>query len=269
MVVIVKISPITKLIVKTMKNLNVDRMPDVWSLSQDEFIEKYGEYDDDKSLSKIFYSSYYGDGCISKFDPEFPDMSHISVEDRPSVLFYKGHVEVLSDLSINVAVVGSREPVIDTVHNFPDILSNIAKNGYNIVSGLSIGSNTEAHSIAVRLEKPTIAVVSTHLAKVYPHANLELSEEITKHGIIVSEYCTSDDTKEQFNARLVKRSELIASLSDKVILSQSERKFEAKDTCYKAIEIGKPVYVLSPLGFVENWDLNNDLLIKGYAKIIN
>lgn len=270
-----KISNITKLLVSTLKGLDKDSLPEVWDMDaqafSDKYLDQYGNFDE---LSKVFNTTYYGHGCVSKFDPEFPDLSHVPVKERPSVLFYKGDITLLSNRDTCVAMIGSRgnKGVIDkdVETRFTNVANVASENGYTIVSGLAIGSDTVAHKAAVASGKPTVAVLSTELTKVYPAVNKGFADEIVKSGgLLVSEYFTpAREDRREFITRLVARDRLQAAFSSKVVLSYSTTKGGSRHACNHATSYNVPVFVLKAPNMTSAFGLNNLLVSEGRAKVI-
>ena len=117
--------------------------------------KKYQNISDDDILDanaaarRIISNSERNDiGLISFYDPEFPEILKSCTDengklDPPLLLYYRGDISVLK--KPGVAVIGTREPTPNGVKAGEYFASEIAKRGYNIVSGLAIGCDTTGH----------------------------------------------------------------------------------------------------------------------------
>ncbi len=85
-----------------------------------------------------------------------------------------------------VAVVGSREPTKKGVARCRRMVSHLVEDGYTIVSGLAKGIDTIAHTTALKMNAPTIAVIGTPICEVYPKENAELQERLASDYCVVS-----------------------------------------------------------------------------------
>lgn len=107
----------------------------------------------------------------------------------PPVLFSQGSIQAFNQ-DKTVAIIGSRQ-----VTEYGRILGQhlaerLASDGYAVVSGLSIGSDTAGHEGALNAGGVTVALLPTPLGSpVYPSQNRELAERIlSRGGALMSEY---------------------------------------------------------------------------------
>lgn len=137
----------------------------------------------------------------------------------PPILFCKGDLSILNAEKA-VAIVGTRNPTdfgSQMAHRLAGLLSS---DGYVIVSGLAIGSDTAGHEGALDAGGKTIAILPTPLdAPVYPRSNQELANRIIQNGgALVSEYAPGIQLGDrQLVSNLVARDEWQSGLSDGVI----------------------------------------------------
>ncbi len=108
------------------------------------------------------------------------------ISDPPVVLYAKGQLNVLD--SIQLAVVGSRNPTITGIENARNFSRALAGYGVTIVSGLALGVDAEAHMGCLEAKGKTIAVLGTGINCIYPRRHLKLANEITENGLILSEF---------------------------------------------------------------------------------
>ena len=120
--------------------------------------------------------------------------------DAPCLLFGRGDPSVLTKPAI--AIVGSRQPSLDSCSLAEHFGHDLARAGFVIVSGLASGIDTAAHRGAIKAGGQTIAVVATGIDTTYPRSNRSLCEEIVKNGAVVSQFLpTSAPKKHHFPRR--------------------------------------------------------------------
>jgi DNA processing protein len=119
-------------------------------------------------------------------DPEYPALLK-QIYDPPSVLWYKGNPDVLSEPGI--AVVGTRNTSAYGRKITKKLVHDLVNAGLCINSGLALGIDTAAHSAALEAEGKTAAVLGSGIDWVYPSENRNLANAIVKSGgIVLTEY---------------------------------------------------------------------------------
>lgn len=115
----------------------------------------------------------------------YPHAYH-NIHSPPLVLFLKGNNAILQQKGI--AAIGSRYPS-EWAQNQQEYIHHIIDNGYLIISGLALGCDTIAHRVALQKNSPTISILPSGLANIYPGQNRRLAQQIiTSGGCLISEY---------------------------------------------------------------------------------
>ena len=123
---------------------------------------------------------------IAYTDGDYPE-NFKRLDTPPLYFFYKGNQEALYQKGI--AVIGTREVTGYTREVGKHIGQYIAKKGFNVISGLALGSDAAGHQGCLDAGGTTIAIVSTPLDQVYPRQNTQLQNEILDNGgCVISEY---------------------------------------------------------------------------------
>ena len=126
-----------------------------------------------------------------------------------------------------------------------------------IVSGLADGTDSYAHTLALKNNIPTIAVLWFWILKGYTSQSRSLLEKIEKNWLILSEFRLNQEwTKWTFP----QRNRIIAWLSDFVFVPQAAEKSWTLITINKAIEYWIEVYALFSNYFDEFWKWTNKLI---------
>src|SRR6056297_270302 len=153
---------------------------------------------------------------------------------------YSLHLKGRSDLFKNkiVAIVGSRKSSAygnEVAYKVGKILSN---HGYTVISGLAKGIDTYAHKGALEGNGSTIAVIGSGIDYIYPKENTKLFLDITKKGLIISEFYLG--TK-PINYNFPRRNRIISGLCDFLIVIEATHKSGSLITVNHAIKQGKDV----------------------------
>lgn len=163
----------------------------------------------------------------------------------PPILYVRGKVEALNREKA-VAIVGSRNPTEFGAKMGTRLAELLAKDGYTIVSGLALGSDTVGHEGALKAGGVTVAVISTPIdAPAYPKQNRELAERIVSGGgALVCEYAPGIELSDrQLISNLVARDEWQPGLSDGIIAIETSIDGGTRHALRHAKETGTPIAV--------------------------
>lgn len=158
----------------------------------------------------------------------------------PDGLWIRGSQQALEMPMI--AVVGARACSAYGRGIARQIGTELAQEGYCVISGLARGIDTEAHWGAVEAEGRTVAVLGCGIDRIYPHVNEALAERVLETGgAIVSEYEPGvPPAPWQFPAR----NRIIAGLAIATIVVEAREQSGALITADFAMEAGRPVYAV-------------------------
>ena len=124
--------------------------------------------------------------AVTYLDAEYPSALK-QIYKPPFVLYYQGDLSLLKDYTKNLAVIGGREPDLYSIKATEDLIREACKE-YNIVSGLAVGTSTNALITTLNNEGKAIAVLGTGLDKYYPQSNKKLQDDIAQKGLVITEY---------------------------------------------------------------------------------
>lgn len=163
---------------------------------------------------------------VCAFDPEiFNISSDIKTTEKPFLFAYQGDVTLLSDITRNVAVIGTLTPTEDIAERENKFVHKLTEKGLNIVSGLAKGCDTVAHETCLSCGGKTIAFLPSTLSSIYPKSNVKLAKEIVERGgLIINEYITAPYNRYENIKRFIDRDRLQAMFSSTVILTASNIK---------------------------------------------
>lgn len=167
----------------------------------------------------------------------------LEIPDPPPVLYYRGKVEPLENQGVipAVALVGTRNPS-DYGRRWARRLSTtLAQVGFTVVSGLAEGIDTEVHQSCLTVNGRTIAVLGTGVDVVYPAFNRNLSKQIVKQGLLLSEFPNGTQPD---RTHFPRRNRIIAGLCRATIVIEAPQKSGSLITARLANEYGREVYAL-------------------------
>lgn len=196
--------------------------------------------------------------AISIYSRIYPEILKSCVDesgklDPPLVLYYRGNSHLLDERGI--AVIGTREPTPNGVKAGIHFSAELAKRGYNIVSGLAIGCDTTGHKGALSVDGATTAFLANGLDwnSIYPKENLELAQEIVdKGGLLLSEYPIGQSCGRY---GLVARDRLQAGLSLATVVIQTGIKGGTMHAVNATLQAKKPLFAVE---YKNPIDLNNE-----------
>lgn len=101
------------------------------------------------------------------------------------LLYYQGWWDLVNSRS--VAVVGTRKPSEEGVRRAQQLVRELVRDDFTILSGLAAGIDRVAHETAIGRGGRTIAVIGTPLSRVYPAENRELQKQIARDFLLISQ----------------------------------------------------------------------------------
>jgi DNA processing protein len=195
----------------------------------------------------------------------YPVRLHL-LEDKPLVLFKRG--QIYPKIKRSLAIVGTRKST-EYGHKFLEHLFEEMKGIENliVVSGLALGIDQKAHTLSVKNNIPTLAVMGLSLDKIYPTQNANLAKSILEsEGGWISETTSQSKTSQGVFPR---RNRLIAGLCDGLIVAETDLKGGSIITALLANDYGKEVFALP--GRISDAQSRgcNDLIKKNLATLVN
>lgn len=220
----------------------------------------WDEIDPEKEWEKLQKANIR---IITLEDSAYPEPLR-QIADPPFLLYIKGNAEVLKGNCL--AVVGTRALTEYGKRVAPLIVEPLAQAGLTIVSGLAIGIDGLAHRAAVKMNKPTIAVLGGGLSD---HSivleNRKLAKEIVqKRGAIISEYALSTHGHK---ISFPQRNRIISGLSRGVLVIEADEASGSLITAKSALDQNRDVFAVPGSIFSSKSKGPNQLIASG-AKVV-
>ena len=158
------------------------------------------------------------------------------LHDPPPVLWSRGDWDTLR--SPVVAVVGTRRATAYGLRVTRSLVAALARGGACIVSGMALGIDAVAHTVALESGARTVAVLGTGADIAYPRANTALHRAIGVRGLVLSELPPGARSDA---GSFPKRNRIIAALASLTIVVEAPMKSGALITARCALELGRDV----------------------------
>ena len=157
----------------------------------------------------------------------------------PKELYATGDLSLLTR-GTRVSVVGSRTASPDGRRRAASFVRKLVEKNIIVVSGLALGIDTVAHTVAMELGGSTIAVIGTPLNVAYPKQNAELQASLMARHLVVTQFpLGSAVTPKNF----VIRNRTMALLSDATVIVEAAEKSGTEHQGWEALRLGRYVYI--------------------------
>ena len=187
---------------------------------------------------QILHLEEQGIGISTILDEEYPAILK-KIDSPPPLLYFKGEFPIKKSLFI--ALVGTHDATEAGKKDGILLGKAVAQRDGVVVSGLAKGIDKAAHMGAIMGEGKTYAVLGTGLANIFPKENLDLAEEITQNGALLSEFPLNAPVSV---GQLMARNRVIVGLSHAVVVVETQKTQGAMDAARKASDSGKPLFVV-------------------------
>lgn len=162
------------------------------------------------------------------------------ISDPPLLLYVKGSITALH--LPQIAIIGSRSASRNGMQVGNDFARALSEAGIVVTSGLARGIDGVAHSASVELGRPTVAVLGSGLANIYPKQHFQLAQGIVEcDGALVSEYPLN---MAPLPHNFPRRNRIISGLSAGVLVVEATQRSGSLITARLALEQGREVFAL-------------------------
>ena len=227
------------------------RMPRIGAVRYGELVRQFGSVAAaadavatdavrDAVLREMDAAQKLGIQYICDTDAAYP--AHLgAVKNHPPVICVRGNIDVLSRPT--VAMVGTRHATAAGMEFISDMAAEFASHGYAVASGMAIGTDSAAHTGALRVAgtMQTIAVLAGGADYVWPAENESLYREIVARGAVVTEMPVGFVPKAN---NFMQRNRWIAGMAEKLILGEADINSGSMATARFAIEYNRPVFAV-------------------------
>lgn len=157
----------------------------------------------------------------------------------PFVLYYLG--ELPKEERVSLAIIGARECSEYGRYVAQAFAERAALSGVSVISGMARGIDGIGQQAVVNMEGQTFAVLGCGVDICYPKEHMGLYEQIQEKGGVISPYPPGTmPAKNLFPYR----NQIVAGLSDGVLVVEARQKSGTLITVDMALEQGKDVYAV-------------------------
>ena len=163
------------------------------------------------------------------------------IKNHPPVITVRGNISTLSKPM--VAMVGTRHATVAGMDFMANLANAFADNGYCVVSGMAMGTDTAAHRGALRAAgaNVTVAVLAGGVDYIWPLENESLYYQIIERGCVISEMPVG---YKPVATNFVQRNRIVAGIANTLILGEADMKSGSMTTARFAIEYGRRVFAI-------------------------
>jgi DNA processing protein len=195
-------------------------------------------------------------------DADYPPQLK-SITASPPLLYVKGAFASADQWAI--AVVGTRRATAYGREVTRSLVSDLARSGVTIVSGLARGIDAAAHQAALDAGGRTLAVLGHGIDFVYPPEHRQLAEQIIEHGALVTDYPVGTPPE---GGNFPPRNRIISGLSLGVLVVEGAAPSGARITAEFAMEQGRDVFAVPGNILLRSSELPNTLIQDGAIPVL-
>lgn len=159
-------------------------------------------------------------------------------KNAPIVLYVKGN---LKEFDNAVCIVGSRRCTEYGKNITVELAERLSYKNIPIISGMAKGIDGYSHTVALHNNNYTIAVLGTGVDICYPSEHLTLMNKIIENGAVISQF---EPGTSNIRSNFIKRNELIAMLSEKIIVVEASKDSGSLYTAHCGIRYEKDIYAV-------------------------
>jgi len=190
------------------------------------------------SEEQIALAERYGVELLHRQHANFPYRMEV-YDHLPFAFFYKGSIDLNPPKT--VGIIGTRSPSEEGKLFVESFMKDLVPFQPVIISGLAYGIDISAHKAALASGLPTIAVLGSGIDQVYPSGHRPIARKMIQNGGVISQFPfgTGPD-RENFPMR----NQIIAALSDALIVIESKREGGSMITAEFANQMNKDVFAV-------------------------
>ncbi|MTJ03265.1 MAG: DNA-protecting protein DprA [Sediminimonas qiaohouensis] len=196
-------------------------------------VASYAPCPEDTAIAEMRAAQTAGARMICFGETEYP-ATLAEIGDAPPLLWAIGDMSILQRPMI--ALVGARNASSLGTRMARALAVELGQAGYVVVSGLARGVDTAAHAAA--LDSGTLAVLAGGVDVLYPSENARLANDITAHGLRLSEQPMGMTPQARHFPR---RNRIISGLCPAIVVVEAAAKSGSLITARSALDQGREV----------------------------
>ena len=190
------------------------------------------------------------------------------------LIYFQGDWDLTATRS--VAVVGTRKPTPDGVSRTRQLVRDLVKDKFTIVSGLAEGVDTAAHETTLEYDGRTIAVIGTPLSHTYPKTNTELQHRIAADHLLISQVPVERYEAQNYKWNRLffpERNKTMSALTEATIIVEAGETSGTLIQAREALKQGRKIFILnscferSDLTWPERFQREGAIRVRDYDDI--
>jgi DNA processing protein len=161
------------------------------------------------------------------------------------LFYYRGDIGLLE--SSCISVVGSRKCTEAGKAKTKELVTELVRRGFTIVSGLALGIDTVALKTAVAENGKVVGVIGTPIDQYYPAENRELQDLIANEHLLISQVPFFRYSVEPFKSKrnyFPQRNETMSALSEATVIVEASDTSGTLTQARAALQQGRKLFVL-------------------------
>lgn len=162
------------------------------------------------------------------------------------LIYFQGDWDLTATRS--VAVVGTRKPSAEGLRRTRQLVRDLIRDDFTIVSGLAEGVDTAAHDATFEFNGRMIGVIGTPLTHSYPRQNSDLQQRIASNHLLVSQVPV-----ERYEAQTVhwnrlffpERNKTMSALSEATVIVEAGETSGTLIQAREALKQGRRLFILN------------------------
>jgi len=175
-----------------------------------------------------------------------------------------------------IAVVGRRKPTPEGISRARQLVRDLVKDKFTVVSGLAEGIDTVAHTATLEARGRTIAVMGTPIGHVYPKQNAELQDVIARNHLLISQVPIERyDSQDYHDNRLFfpERNKTMAALTEATVIVEAGETSGTLVQAREALKQRRKLFILNScfertdLKWPKKFERNGAIRVRDYGDI--
>lgn len=194
-------------------------------------------------------------------DADYPSRLK-EIYDYPPLLYIRGGL--LPQDETCLAVVGTRRATVYGRQVAEELVEDLVRHQFCIISGLARGIDTVAHRKALESGGRTVAILACGLDTIYPAENSGLAARILENGALISEYPLGAKPRPD---NFPRRNRILSGMSLGVLVIEADETSGAVITARMANEQNREVFAV-PGSILSPMSRGTNALIQEGAKLV-
>ena len=190
------------------------------------------------------------------------------------LIYFQGDWDLTATRS--VAVVGTRKPSLEGLSRTRQLVRDLVKDKFTIVSGLAEGVDTAAHETTLEYDGRTIAVIGTPLSHTYPKTNIDLQHRIAADHLLISQVPVERYEAQNYKWNRLffpERNKTMSAITEATIIVEAGETSGTLIQAREALKQGRKIFILnscferSDLTWPERFQREGAIRVRDYDDI--